>query len=208
MPSGLIFNSQNKYEEISMTTLAGKVGQGAAALATGVASRFISGSLDAAQNAARGVFGAAGAAGAALGRVSSIAGYPINPRVEVLYSHTDLRTFRFEVLMAPRNEKESMSLEAIIKTLRFHSAAELDSNTLGFTFIPPAEFDITFYNKGYENIHMPRINTCVLNVIEVDYSPAGGTYSTFSNGHPVAVRLSLGFTEVEPLHKTRIVQGF
>jgi hypothetical protein len=110
--------------------------------------------------------------------------------------------------MAPRNLKESESIKKIIETLRFHSAAELDKNTLGFTFIPPAEFDITFYNKGVENTNIPRINTCVLNVIEVDYSPASGVYSTFSNGHPVAVRLSLGFTEVEPLHKTRIMQGF
>jgi hypothetical protein len=207
MPSGLIFNTQNKYEDISMTALAGKVGQGAGALlAGGVSARFGKGSLDAAQQAASAVYGTAGAVGGALSRVSSIAGYPINPRVEVLYSHTDLRTFRFEVLMAPRNEEESIAIKAIIETLRFHAAPELDNK--GFTFIPPAEFDITFYNKGEENLNIPRITTCILNVIETDYSPAGGVYSTFSNGHPVAVRLSLGFTEVEPLHKQRIKLGF
>ena len=52
-----------------------------------------------------------------------------------------------------------------------------------------------------------RINTCVLERCEVDYAPSG-VYSTFTNGHPVAVRLSLGFREIEPVHKKRILQGF
>jgi hypothetical protein len=204
MPSGLVYNQQNKYEEVSMTALMGK----AAATGAGLAVGARSGSLDKAIAAGAKARSIADSAGRIIGQASSLAGYPINPRVEVLFSHTDLRSFRFEVLMAPRNEKESQSIEAIVKTLRFHASPELDPQTAGFTFIPPAEFDISFYNKGQENVKIPRINTCVLNVIEVDYAPTDGTYSTFQNGHPVAVRLSLGFTEVEPLHKARIVQGF
>jgi hypothetical protein len=99
-------------------------------------------------------------------------------------------------------------MEKIIKTLRFHSSAELNSVTQGLTWIPPADFDITFFNKGVENIHLIRINTCILERVEVDYAPLSGIYSTFRNGYPVAARLSLGFREVEPLHKKRILQGF
>jgi hypothetical protein len=47
----------------------------------------------------------------------------------------------------------------------------------------------------------------VLERVEVDYAPTG-TYATFRNGHPVAVRLSLGFRELEPVHKQRVLQGF
>ena len=128
---------------------------------------------------------------------------PINPRVEVLYSHTDLRSFTFEFLMSPKNKSESVAMWNIIKTLRQHSVPELDPATGGSTFIPPAEFDFTFYHKGKENTNIPRINTSVLNAVEVQYDPTG-TFGTFSNGHPVAVRLSLRFTEVEPLHRKRI----
>ena len=44
--------------------------------------------------------------------------------------------------------------------------------------------------------------------IEVDYTPISGAFSAFENDHPVAVRLSMGLREVEPVHKTRVLQGF
>lgn len=207
MPSSLVYSSQNKYEEISMTAIAGNVGkagmQGGAGLVVGAISKTYADSLK------RGAAGksTSSATGNPLGTVSSIAGYPINPRVEVLYSTTPQREFVFEILLAPRSETESIAAEQIIKALRYHAAPEIDSLFFGFTFIPPAEFDITFFNKGVENNHIPRINTCVLERIEVDYAPTG-VYATFTNGYPVATRLSLGFREIEIIHKERILRGF
>ena len=64
--------------------------------------------------------------------------------------------------MAPRNEQESLSMRNIIKTLRFHGAPEL--NFAGTFWIPPAEFDISFFHNGRENRNIPRINTCVLHL--------------------------------------------
>lgn len=198
MPNPIVFNSQNEYQEISLTALAGGLATSTAGLLGG---RF---------------FGAEGgsraealvdAAGNIVGQASRLAGFPINPRVEVMFSRTHLRQFVFEFLMAPRNEKESESMKAIIQTLRYHGAPEIDPLTQGFTFIPPAEFDITFFNKGVENTNIPRINTCVLDRIEVDFSP-GGEYATFTNGHPVSARLSLGMREIEVVHKRRVLQGF
>jgi hypothetical protein len=211
MPSSIVHTSQNMYEEVSMTAIAGK----AAAIGVGVlaGAAAAGGGLKAAMSAGNFATNLTSAAGKAIGTAASIAKYPINPRIEVLYSTTPQRQFVFELMLAPRNEKESQSIEAIIKTLRFHAAPEIDSSPFGldalggFTLIPPAEFDITFFNKGVENTHIPRINTCVLERIEVDYSPQG-PYSTFRNGHPVAVRLSLAFREVEMLHKQRVLQGF
>jgi hypothetical protein len=195
MPNPMIFNSQNDYQEISLTALGGQ-------LATTVAG------IGAIKNAVPSALGSVlNAAGQSAGQISRLAGFPINPRVEVMFSRTHLRQFVFEFLMAPRNEKESESMKAIIRTLRYHAAPELDPLTQGFTFIPPAEFDVTFYNKGVENTNIPRINTCVLDRVEVDYAPTG-TYSTFTNGHPVAARLSLGMREVEIVHKRRVLQGF
>lgn len=208
MPTPLVFTHHNQYEEISMTSIMGQVGklgamfvgaaaQGAIAAFTAAARRRIT--------ASRGLFDAAGKA---LGTASALAGYPINPRIEVLFSTTAQRQFVFEILMAPRNENESRAIKGIIETLRFHSAPEIAS-LLGVvpTFVPPAEFDLTFYKHGKENTHIPRINTCVMERVEVDYAPTG-VYSTFRNGHPVAVRLSMAFRELEIIHKQRVVQGF
>ena len=146
------------------------------------------------------------AIGNVVGGVSKFLQSPINPATEILFANTLVRQFTLEVLMAPRNEQESLNMHAIIKTLRFHAAPEI-SDVLSLFWIPPAEFDITFFNKGVENMNILRINTCVLERIEVDYAPTG-IYSTFRNGHPVAARLSMGFRELEVVHKKRILQGF
>ena len=145
--------------------------------------------------------------------LAALGGTPMNPRVEVIFSNTAQRQFTFEFLFAPSSPDESVALENIIRTLRFHAAPEVGADSFNaFFFIPPSEFDITFYRVPQsggieENTHIPRINTCVLQNIEVSYSPSG-IYSTFSNGHPVAVRLTLMFKETEIAHKLRVLQGF
>jgi hypothetical protein len=198
MPNPVTFNTVNEYQEIGLTSMTG----GLVSQVAGLGTSALFG-----ENAGKIAGNIVDAVGGTIGKLSTLGGYPINPRVEVMFSKTNLRQFVFEFLMAPRNQQESESMKAIVRTLRYHAAPELDSVTLGFTWIPPAEFDITFYNKGEENTNIPRINTCVLDRIEVDYAPTG-VYSTFSNGHPVVARLSLGMREVEVVHKRRVLQGF
>lgn len=217
MPSPLIYNQLNVYEEVSLTSImgqAGKLAVHAVGEAVGAATAaWVRGRVDAARRGA----GAAGSivdtGGNIAGTAFALAGYPINPRIEVIFSNTTQRQFNFEFLLSPRSEKESRSLKEIVKTLRFHAAPEIQSFTiansgLGIpTFIPPAEFDITFYNGNKENLNIPRINTCVLERCEIDYAPSG-MWATFSNGEPVGARLSLAFREIEVVHKRRVVQGF
>lgn len=207
MPSPLIFNTQHAYEEISLTALAGKVGVAAIGAGAAAIAAFNSFRRGAAASATNLLSATGQAIGQSISTIAQLTGNPINPAVEILFSTTPVRQFTFEVLMAPRNERESETIKEIVTTLRYHSSPELNPVTGGLTWIPPADFDITFFNKGVENFNIIRINTCVLERIEVDYSPTG-VYSTFRNGHPVAVRLSMGFREVEPIHKERILRGF
>ena len=51
------------------------------------------------------------------------------------------------------------------------------------------------------------IEKMMMQRIEVDYAPQG-MYATFSNGYPVACRLSMSFRETEVVHKQRVAQGF
>jgi hypothetical protein len=206
MPMPTVYTQTNVYEEVSLTAF------GAQALKLGVS--FIGGAIAAGLTGKlKSAIGSSAprivdAAGNMIRKGATAAGMPINPKIEVLFSHTSQRSFRMEILMAPKNQVESDTVKNIIDTLRFHAAPELDT-MIGFipTFIPPAEFDITFFHKGKENTKIPRINTCALEQIEVDYAPTG-VYSTFANGHPVAIRLSLAWRELEILHKQRVTQGF
>ena len=216
MPPNVVYNTHNEYEDVSMSALAGKIG--IAAIRAGQSA------LAARRNNLNALTGSAAnlQEGAnIIGRATSLMQSPINPAIEVFFSNTLQRQFVFEFLLAPRTEEESKNIKEIIKTLRYHaapavnniggngdSALSLLGNTIGGLFwVPPAEFDISFFKDGTENTNIPRINTCVLERIEVDVTPTG-IYSTFSNGHPVATRLSLGFRELEPVHKTRVEQGF
>jgi hypothetical protein len=197
MPNGgLVFTEPNVYEEVSMTAMAGN-------FVGGILSTLLpkEGTL---VNRTEGM-SLFNSVGSVIKSGSQILGAPINPRVEVLFSTRPQRQWVFEVFMLPRSETEAATVKQIIQTIRFYAAPEI--TTSGFFFVPPAEFDITFFFNGEENQNLPRINTCVLERIDVDYAPET-TYSTFRNGQPIAVRMSLAFREVEILHKERVFQGF
>ena len=67
--------------------------------------------------------------------------------------------------------------------------------------------DISFWYNGKVNTNVPRIKTCALEVIETDFAPTG-SYSTFSTGHPVQTRLSLGFREIEIITQEDVGEGY
>lgn len=197
MPNGgLVYTEPNLYEEISMTAIAsGTVGT----LLGGITSSIFG------EDAGKKALSLFNSVGSAIKTVGQISATPINPRVEVLFSTRPQRQWVFEVFMLPRSEKEADTVKQIIQTIRYYAAPEISSS--GFFFIPPAEFDITFFFNGKENQNLPRINTCVLERIDVDYAPEN-SYSTFRNGQSVATRMSLAFREIEILHKQRVYQGF
>lgn len=146
-----------------------------------------------------------------IGKVLFAAGTGVvqNPMLEILYSSPAFREFRFDFMFYPRSERESLEVYNLIERLRFHQAPEVVPNSGGFFLVPPSEFDIKFMYNGKENPNIPRISTCVLQSIDVDYAPNGfSAYevpgeapSAGRTGMPVAIRLSLNFKETEILTK-------
>jgi len=69
-----------------------------------------------------------------------------------------------------------------------------------YTF--PAEFDIEYYTmqngEPVENNWLNKIGRCALREINVDYA-SSGSYSTFANGAPTNMMLSLTFEEMRLL---------
>lgn len=202
--SGLVYTHNNRYEDIS---LSGALLYGVGAIASGIWGGGLSSNRT---NDYRREIGV-GNIGRLTNFATKVGGNPINPAIEILFSNTLQRVFRFEFLLAPRNEQESVIVDQIIRTLKFHASPEINDGPgglyRGLTWIPPAEFDITFFNKGVENMKLPRINTCVIQQLDVDYNPTG-MYATFRNGHSVAIRLMIEFVELEPVSKIRVSQGF
>lgn len=132
------------------------------------------------------------------------AGYALNPRLEVLFKGTDMRQFQFDFLFSPFNSAESQNVEKIIKTFRYHQAPEINTNDYGRLFVPPSEFDIDFLKDGQINDKIHQIGSCVLTGVNVDYSPFG--WSTFEDGYPTNIKLSLNFMETEIVTKQRVAE--
>lgn len=139
-----------------------------------------------------------------------VTGTVINPMMEIIYSSPRFREFQFDFMFYPRSEKESYRLQNILETLKFHQAPEIKQESAGYLLVPPSEFDIKFYYRGTENPNIPKISTCVLTGINVDYAPNGfAAYETPDStgpyiggtGSPVAIRMTLSFTETELLTK-------
>jgi len=144
--------------------------------------------------------GTAQVALAALGRVQ-------NPMLELIYTSPNFRTFQFDFLFYPRDEREALEVQRILERFRFHQAPEM---LQGGFLVPPAEFDIKFYYRGAENNNIPQIATCVLTTIDMNYAPNGWSAyevpgendpSLGRTGMPVAIQLTLQFQEVTYLTK-------
>lgn len=136
-----------------------------------------------------------------------------NPQMEMIYTSPSFRSFAFDFMFYPRSSKEAESVQNIIDRLYFHQAPEVlrqGAGALGGYFLlPPSEFDIKFYYNGLENPNIPKISTCVLSAIDVDYAPNGfSAYETDrrepqrgGTGMPVGIKLRLQFTETEIMTK-------
>lgn len=137
--------------------------------------------------------------------IAGIIGYAINPQFLFMYKNLSFRRFSYRFLFTPNSEEEAQDVRNIIKMFRFHASPEVMGITGRFQ-IAPSVFEIEFMYKSSENQNIPKISTCVLEHINVDYSPRG--WSTHTDGMPIHTALDLVFKEVELITKNRIEDGF
>jgi hypothetical protein len=162
----------------------------------------------------------AGNAGRAI--FAGFTGTTVNPMMEVVYSAPEFRGFRFDFMFYPRSRIEAKEVQNIIDRIRFHQAPEILGNNSagglgGYFLVPPSEFDIKFYYNGTENPNIPKISTCVLTTVDVDYAPSGfATYEVFEDnntptmggtGMPVGIRMGLVFKETQIITKYDLQRG-
>jgi hypothetical protein len=134
-------------------------------------------------------------------------GYAVNPQEEMLYGGTPMREFLFEYMMTPRNLQEAQSIRDIVQKFKYHASPQFADNQ-GRFIIPPSYFDITFMFNGSRNTMLPRMSTCALTQVQVNYSAGLDTWAAFEDGMPIQVNLTLGFTELEMMHKALREEGY
>lgn len=142
--------------------------------------------------------------------IDAITGLAINPREEQVFQGVATRTFDFTFSLAPRNPNEAVEINKIIREFRKYSHPSVVNS--GFFLTIPAEFDIRYYKitpngTALENLFLNRIGRCSLTNINVDYTP-NGINSTFEDGSPVRTSVTMTFTELRPLVRQDIEEGF
>ena len=137
--------------------------------------------------------------------LSAATGMASNPKKEQIFKGVDFRSFSFDYQFFPRSAKEAANVLNIIKTFKFHMHPEFKDDN-NFIYVYPSEFDIFYYNNGTENQNIHRHTSCVLKELSVNYTP-NGAFTTFDNGMPTQINLTMMFQELALLTKDKIAQG-
>ena len=136
--------------------------------------------------------------------LSASTGTALNPFKETVFESVDFRSFVFKYKFYPKNKKESADVFRIIETFKFHMHPEMSDGNLFFIY--PSEFNITYYFGQLRNSYFHKFTTCVLESMDVSYG--GEQFSSFRNGEPTEINVSLTFRELEVLTKQMINQGY
>lgn len=119
----------------------------------------------------------------------------INPNAELLFQGPVLRDFGFQYLMIARSREEGEQIRKIIRWFKQGAAPKHRNQALLGT---PDIFSLEYKTPGNPGI-MNKFNDLALRTITVDYAP-DGFWSAYEDSQPVAVRMSLQFTELRPVY--------
>ena len=136
-------------------------------------------------------------------------GMSVNPNMELAFKSVPFRPFTFEYKFAPKNKRELDSVHKIIQLFRFHMSPALIGTTQYFA--APSQFQLTYMYKEKENNYIPKIAKCVLENIEVDYSP-GDKFTTLKpdgqGASPQLINVQMQFKEMSIITKETIAEGY
>ena len=141
--------------------------------------------------------------------VARATGQIFNPNLELLFSGVNLRSFPFQFHFFPRDADEGKEVLKIIRCLKYHAAPQLGSETgfAGAFISSPDVFQLTYMNgKGKPHPFLNNFMPMALIKTDVNYS-GSGTFSTFHDGTPTHIIMSLSFTELNPVYREDYKEG-
>lgn len=125
---------------------------------------------------------------------------PGNSKASLLFRGVDFGGFTFDYKFAPKSEAEAERVLNIIRTFRHHMLPEFLDPASKYIYIFPSEFEVRYYIGADENQFLEHHITAVLTNMNVNYTP-NGQYTTFANGMPTHINMTLQFKELGTPHK-------
>jgi hypothetical protein len=135
------------------------------------------------------------------GLLSRASGNVLNPNLELLFSGVNLRSFQFDFDFAPRDEKESNVVKEIIRIFKISMAPKTGSNTegAGLFIKAPNVFLLKYKSGSQDHPYLNKFKPCALTSMGMNYT-GSGSYATYADKTPVHMKLSLSFTELNPIY--------
>jgi hypothetical protein len=156
-------------------------------------------------------------------------GVVLNPNTELMFQGFKLRSFGLKFKMSARSEAEAIEIGKIIGTFKKVSlpsfgpdpggAADLGglgkaildaitpgegAQTSNTNYIGvPGLCQVQFMKGPNLHEHLPQYKICAITDVSINYTP-DGTYATYDDGRPVAVELSLQFSETKLVYSNEI----
>jgi hypothetical protein len=133
--------------------------------------------------------------------LSRAEGNVLNPNLELLFGGVNLRSFSFDFDFAPRNLEESNVVKQIIRIFKQSMAPKTGSNTSGAgLFIKaPNVFLLKYKTGSRDHPYLNKFKPCALTNMGMNYT-GSGSYATYADKTPVHMKLSLNFTELNPIY--------
>ncbi len=128
-------------------------------------------------------------------------GRVLNPNAEMLFQGPVIRDFSFEYTMIARSEKEGREIRKIIRFLKLGMAPKFQNTSF---LANPDIFTLEYKNGPDKRDVLKTVNLfnpggLALTTLQTDYAPSG-YWSAYRDSQPVAVKLSLAFTELRPIY--------
>ena len=154
--------------------------------------------------------GALGSNVSAKSVISRSTGQIMNNNLELLFQGVNLRSFPFTITFSPRDENESALVKEIIRRLKQSMAPKVGDKRAGAAggiFLKsPDVFQLKYLKDGADHPFLNSFKLAALTGMTMNYTNAG-TYTTYEDGTPVNIRMSLTFKELNPIYAEDYVQG-
>ena len=185
-----------------------------AAIRAMMSGATIDGLTDQTMNAVRAAI--SGAAMGALGQnisaqsvIARSTGQILNNNLELLFQGMALRTFPYSITFSPRSSKEARVVKAIIRSLKQSMsprAGEFNDSAQGIFLKSPDVFQLEYLRDGKPHPFLNRMKLAALTGMNVNYTNSG-TYTSYSDGTPVNMRMDLTFKELNPIYAEDYLPG-
>ena len=129
--------------------------------------------------------------------ISRATGQVLNPNLELLFKNVTLRSFKFTFEFFPRNRREATEVMHIIQCFKAHSAAKKGG---GIFLEAPDIFQLSYRKGAAAHPFLNKFKPTVLTNVSLNYT-GSNTYSTFYDGTPTHMLMTLNFKELNPIYE-------